>query len=231
MLHKNDIVEKFERAESECIKQTKREFQNELTRFENSFNVLCSAFSVVFQSKLSQDPRKRAMVLLVPRLIFLSKSIHELALKGYYFEASLLERDMIEGIGLCSLFSRDREEASRWMKGERADISKRQIAHEIAVFFRSASDNRVKKLYDLLSGHVHLDAKAVISFLPYVTEKSMGLQLLPIFDKGKLTNFSTYPLLLASILWVVFEDELGEELRKEMQDFFFGVAEEMGKQK
>jgi len=134
---------------------------------------------------------------------------------------------MIEGIGLCSLFYRDRDKASRWIKGEGVDISKRQIAHEIAVFFKSASDNKVKKLYDSLSGHVHLDAGAVISFLPYKTEKSIGLQLLPIFDKEKVTNFSTYLLVLATILWVVFEDELGKELRKEMQDFFFETAEEM----
>ena len=101
---------------------------------------------------------------------------------------------------------------------------------EIAVFSRSASDNRVKKLYDRLSRHVHLDVKPVIRFLPYVTEKSVGIQLLPIFDKEKVTNFSINPLFLGTILWSVFENELGEELRKEMKDFFLGVAEEMGKQ-
>lgn len=230
MLQKYDFLQRFEDWEAKCIKQTKQEFQKELIRFKHSFNALCYAFQVILRSKQLQDPQKQAIVLLMPRLIFLSESIHELTLKGYYFEASLLERDMIEGIGLCSLFSRDRDEASKWARGERVRIPKRQIAHETAVFFKSASDNRVKKLYDSLSGLVHLDAKAVISFLPYKTEKSLGLQILPIFDKEKATSFSIYPLLLSSILWFVFEDELGKELREEMQDFFFEVAEEMRKE-
>lgn len=230
MLEEFDVLQQFEKSETKCIGQTKKQLQSKLIRFRRSFNALCYAFSVIFHSKLEQDPRKRAIVLLMPRLIFLSKSIHELTLKGYYFEASLLERDIVEGIGLCSLFSRDIDKASKWMKGEDLGVSKRQIAHEIAVFSKSASDNRVKKLYDRLSRHVHLDVKPVVRFLPYVTEKSIGLQLLPIFDKEKVTDFSIYPLFLATILWSVFEDELGGELRKEMKDFFLGVAEEMGKE-
>jgi hypothetical protein len=40
-------------------------------------------------------------------------------LRGYYFEASLLERDLIEGMGLCSLFKEDENKASMWIRDER----------------------------------------------------------------------------------------------------------------
>jgi hypothetical protein len=84
----------------------------------------------------------------------------------------------------------------------------------------------VKKLYDALSCRIHLDAKAMITFLPYITEKGAGLQLLPIFEKEKVTDFSIYPILLSSILWVVFEDELSKELRDEKREFFFQMGNE-----
>jgi len=227
MLHKYDILQKFEQAEAKCAEQTKRQFQNESTRFERSFNVLCHAFSVILRANPSQDSRKRAIILLVLKLIFAFKSIHDLTLKGYYSDARILERAVIEGLGLCALFSRDKDKASKWLKRKGLEMSKRQISHELAVFFRSAYDNRVKKLYSSLGQDVHSDYRAVLSFVPYKTDGSIGLKLLPFFEKEKATDFSIYPLLLSSILWVVFEKELGKTLRKEMSDYFGEMAEEM----
>ena len=232
MLEKNnDFLQRFEEWEAKCIEHTKKQFQNEMIRFKRSSNTLYYAFSSILRPELHQDPRKRAIMFLTPKLIFSFKAIRDLTLKGYYFETSLLERDVIECLGLCSLFARDKDKASKWMKGEDLEISKRQISNEIAVFFKSASNDRVnlKKIYDYLSRYVHYDLKAVISFVPYKGKRKVAFQRLPVFEKEKANHFSIYPLLLSTILWVVFEDELGEELRKEMQDFFFEVAQEMRK--
>lgn len=237
MLEKHEILPLFEQWEAKCSDYTKKQFHKELIRFERSFNTLHYAFSAILQPELPEDPQKRAVMLLVPKIIFLFKAIRDLTLKGHYFETSLLARSAIEGIGLCSLFSRDRNKASIWLKGKRIKIPKRQIAHEIAVFFKSASDKRVdlRRIYSSLSCSIHYDLKAVISFVPYKGRRKVAFQLLPVFEKEKAreyaTEFSQFPLLLSTILWFVFEDELGEEMRKEMQDFFFEIAEEMRKEK
>ena len=106
---KTHLKERKEENITKALKLTK--FSLELYNFNAS---LCLEMLEYLGKQSSEKPfevNKCVAYLLLNRLTGLAQSIKTLVLKGYYYEASILERSFWEAIGLCSYLSSNIPEA------------------------------------------------------------------------------------------------------------------------
>lgn len=87
--------------------------------------MLYDAFESVTQSYSDEwSYSKKASLFILPRLLMSSKVSLDLLTRGYYYDYTIIERNLWESIALISLFSKDEESAKKWFGFKRLDIPK-----------------------------------------------------------------------------------------------------------
>ena len=95
--------------EDEVTKETLSQFKKEFELYERSFNLLLETVGDLCDLTTSDKPfgsmAKHAIMLIMPRIVQSIQAIRILNLKGYYYDASVIERGLVESIGLCAYFA------------------------------------------------------------------------------------------------------------------------------
>jgi hypothetical protein len=227
------------RAENEINKRTLSQFKKENKFYERALNFLYEVVNYLYQSKSSEHfDSTFAILTMLPRLFGTIQSIRVLTVKGYYYDAVILERSVVENLGLCVYLARNEKEAERWLTGKDIRMPKINIFDE---FFSLISSDAVKKddygkaLYGKLSQYVHATLKAIgptyVISIGDIEDQSYKVDYAfpPFFDEKLVTHFALYPMLTLIMLVELFKDLKDRYLNKMLKclgDYHSAVSKE-----
>jgi len=220
----NTCLEKEDRITQRALRQLKKE--NEF--YKRSFDLLYDLTSNLYDLTFSKVPSrgKFAILAMQPRLLGSLRSVRILGLKGYHYDVAILERSIIENIGLCAYFATHEEEAMGWLTGKKISIPKIRLTDEIVSFLTSQKVKEFqdgKAVYGRLSDYVHNSVRAIArSFLspsPSNGKLKFDVEFPPRFRKEKTLDFSAYSILLLFVLIIAFKEEIDKKLFEKMWAF------------
>ena len=241
-----------EEAEDENIKLTKSHLPKELERYLNLFNLLCEFQQGIVEYFKQTPPKKRGSVketivkelvlLILPRLVWSSKSFLQLVTRGYYYDGAIVYRSRLESIALCAYLVRNKEKALEWAKkGRIVGLSKFRLLKELGLFLDEQSGHispaRTKKLvegyertYGILSQFVHSDFVAVRSLVEKRTKPIIAFPVLPEFKEEEAKDALRTELdsILTLILLYVYGDSIKH---KRLHKVILGLARLSGDKK
>jgi len=228
------------RAENDIAKRILSEFKKENRFYERALNLLHEVVHCLYQSKSSRPfDSTFATLTMLPRLFGTIQSIRVLTAKGYYYDSVILERSVVENLGLCVYLTRNEKEAKRWLAGKDLRMPKINIFDDFfSLFSKDVGKNghSWKALYGELSQYVHATLKAigptyVIDVGDIINQSSTVKYVFPpFFDEKLVTYFAVYPMLTLIMLVELFEEELKDryldKILKCLGDYHSAVSEE-----
>lgn len=220
----NTCLEKEDEITKTALRQLKKE--NEFYR--RSFDMLYDLTRDLYDLTDSKSPSrgKFAILSMVPRLLGSIRSVRILGLKGYHYDVAILERSIIENIGLCAYFATHEEEAKSWLAGKKISTPRIKLTDEIASFLTSQKIKEFqdgKAMYGRLSDYVHAGVRAIgRSFLspsPSDGKLKFDVEFPPRFRKEQTLDFSAYSILLLLVLIIAFKEEIDKKSFAKMWAF------------
>lgn len=207
----NDFLE----TEDENARKASRQFKKELKLYEQSFNLLLETTYFLYDTSASGSfsESKTAVLLIMPRVIQSMQSVRILNLKGYYYDKSILERSLMESIGLCAYLGSNEEEASRWLSGKSIKSPSIKLFDYVFKLIEAEGYSGIR-VYGRMSKYVHTDVRAIVSLISDLHPQKgdmlpkADMQFSPLFDKQKFEGISAYPIAMLVLLGIIFKDDL-----------------------
>lgn len=212
-----------------------RSLKTDSDLYECSFNLLYKTLTHICNSsrkKLLSD-QKQAVLLITPRIVQSLLSIRVLNPRGYYYDVAIIERSFLESIGLCCHLALDQEDAENWFRGRTLKTAKINMLDQIGRLLTKkepTEEKGMKRMYGLLSEHVHTDLRAIVSNLVSLKEKrAVELLYFPSYDKERVDGIACYPTLALDILAEIFADELTKGRKTKIKEFIDQYLREVKK--
>jgi hypothetical protein len=214
-------------GEEETAKVTFEKFKKEFKLYERCFDLCMETIDYLLEStenKLFDSEAKTAIMVILPSIVQSMQSIRLLRTKGYYYDSAIVERSLIESIGLCAYLSLDEEEATRWLDGKSTKVARINLFDYVSRLLRGRKDfAEMKQVYGQLSDYVHRNLRAAVQSVTFPEQEvnkvrdsgSINLQFIPQFDEKNVGRISVYPLVVTKVLERIFKKEL--ELDKKRQ--------------
>jgi hypothetical protein len=201
--------------EDDNTKQTLLKFRAKFRLYDSTLNTLIGTVSYLLERFESEPIAKATILCLMVRVIQTIQSIKILALKGYYYDAAILERSLIETLGLCSYFALNEEEAKKWWERKKLNVSYIRLTDSISQLLRATKANEkpipdAKPIYGWLSRFVHSEPSAIVfSFIERDQEANeTSLNLAPRLVEKSVEQIGNYGALALTILVVAFEKKI-----------------------
>lgn len=230
-----DNLERYLEEEEKTERETLRKSRKDLELYQRSFD-LCSETITQICAATKRKPlgstAKEAILFVLPRVMQSMQAIRLLNLRGYYYDASIVERSFIEATGLCAYLALNEEDSERWISGKGIKEAKIKLFEYVPKLLEIKADPEyvgTRALYGQLSAYVHTDPRAITTFVSdWMTEKppkkiggkllgELGIQFTSRFDKEKLRKIGRYPTLMTIMLTVIFENELTKKRSKKIR--------------
>jgi hypothetical protein len=212
--------------EDQTTRKTIRKFKKELELYERSFNLCSETIDYLCsrtKRKLMDSSAKEVILVILPRIIQSLQSIRVLILKGYYYDALILDRSYFEAVGLCAYLSLNEEEAENWLEGKELGVSSIKLLDYIPKLLeKSDSEVNLKPVYGQLCDYVHTNAEAVVSLVSDWHSKKLGkisLRFTPTFNESKVPQIASRTTLLCIVLREIFKNELAKERKSRIAEF------------
>jgi hypothetical protein len=159
------------------------------------------------------------------------QAIRLLNSRGYYYDASVAERSLMEATGLCAYLALNQEDSKRWISGKGIKEAKiKWFDYVFKLLDTSTDTDNVRALYGQLSEYVHTEPEALTTLVSFdwaakrppkkiggIKYRIIGLQFTPRFDREKPIRIGSYPLIMTDMLAVIFEKELTEKRSKKIR--------------
>jgi hypothetical protein len=214
------VLNDFLLAEDENARKTSRQFKKDLKLYKQSFNLLIETTYFLYDKTADSafsSPRT-AVLLIMPRIIQSMQSVRTLGLKGYYYDKAILERSLIESMGLCAYLASNEEEAKRWLSGKDIKSPKIKLFDHLRNIVSPESSSGIST-YGRLSKYVHTGFKGIVTLIAdMLPPKQAVMQFGPSFDKQKFEGISPYPVVMLMFLGITFKDYLTKRKLKKISD-------------
>lgn len=236
----SDYYNTYLRAENEITKCMLTQFKKEDKFYERALNLLYEVVDYLYQSKPSRHFNSAfAILTMLPRLFGTIQSIRTLTVKGYYYDAVILERSVVENLGLCVYLAKNEEEAKRWLTGKDIRMPKINIFDEFFSLFpidAMKKGHGWKALYGKLSQYVHATLRAIgptyVINIEDIEDQSDKVEYVfpPFFDEELVTHFAVYPMVTLIMLVTTFKEDLEDrylnKILKCLGDYISAVSKE-----
>lgn len=182
-----DFIAKMEK---ENIRKTKRQFSKEIRLYKKSFNWLVEVLDELYLIPMQRAKSITDMAVLpiLSKIAMSLKSYLHLVMMGYYHEAVVLKRNILESVLKCMLVAKKPEYAVKWSKNRK--LEPREVRKELG--FESAAD-----IFSAMSDYVHLNAASIGTFVQIRIDKQraqMTANWHPRFDRD-CARFMLIPIL------------------------------------
>ena len=209
------VLNHFLESEDENARKASRQFKKDLKLYEQSFNLLLEITYFLYDTTASSQisDSKTAVLLIMPRVIQSIQSVSILNLKGYYYDKSILERSLMESIGLCAYLGSNKEEASRWLSGKSIKSPSIKLFDYVFKLMDAEGYSSIPA-YGWMSKYVHTDFRAIVSLIADLHPPKgdilpkADMQFSPLFDKQKFERISPSPIAMLMVLGIIFKDDL-----------------------
>jgi hypothetical protein len=208
-------------AEDENTKRTQRTFGKDFELYKRSFNLMNKTLHhlcVLIQKDPSRLPTSKKVILMITiRSVHTMQSIRVLNLKGYYSDVKVLERCLLESMGLCSYFALNEKETEKWIKGKDR-LARIRLVDYIFLLLGAKGRSGIP-FYGKLSKFVHTSPDSIAYLLVDTDDETMSMDfaLTPIFNREKVSGTSWMPILMLVILGEMFRDELTEKRKEQIK--------------
>jgi len=219
----------FVEAEEKVEKETFRCFNKEIECYEQALNLLLETFDYVAEASEHNALQKTESVtiLILPRIIHAMQSIKLLNLRGYYYDVKIIERCLIESIGLCAYLALNEEEIENYIHGRKLKVASIRLPNYIIKLIDNTIDYEGEPEYGKLSSFVHNRMLAISVLIKRETKKSrFKLKMLPEFDEYVGFSLTKYPMLMTCLLLLICKDKLGEK-KKLIHDSLRRIAKNL----
>lgn len=225
-----NVFDTFLWAEDDNTRKTLSRFGKDFELYKRFFNLLCETIHHLYEL-MEKDPRKipktkKIILMITNRIVQLMQSIRVLNLKGYYCEVRVLERCLLESMGLCAYFALNEEETDNWIRSK-GSMAKIRLVDYISLLLGVKGHSGIP-FYSKLSKHVHTDVEAIASLVVDIDLEGISFALTPIFDKERASEISWHPTLMLAILRTIFRDELTEKRNGEIMRLLKQYVAEKG---
>lgn len=166
-------------TERENIDLSKKHYEKELNSYIECLNLLADTHTHLCDILEKGTTSVQACVLLnCGRILGSLGAYIDLLMKGYYFDANIIQRSLIENVYLIECFVKDEKYADKWVKRE---LKLSEIKEELGLY----SDEKFTKYWNRICDYVHVNIPAVLS-LHRIREK-------PIVDIFHVPRFRSNP--------------------------------------
>lgn len=227
-------LQKYVEQEEKTTKETLRRFGKDLELYQRSFD-LCSEtvghICEYAEKRLVDSTAKEAVLFILPRIMQSMQAVRLLTLKGYYYDARIIERSLIEAIGLCAYLALDDKEAKRWIAGKDIKVPKISLFDYVPQLLRiDTGDFSAKSVYGQLCHYVHTNARAIVSLIDTMPDRSpkrvgkklsaeVKLKFTPKFDRERFREIASSPIIVTIVLSRIFDKELAEKTKRKIRRF------------
>lgn len=205
--------------EQENLELSQINLQQDLQNYEVSVGVLArtlnqinKAFSVA-EGKRLEPESKIATVLLASRFMVSSRCIFNILVKGYYFEAWILMRNLQENVADCLCFAESNDYAKLWFEKR---LSTRVAFKKIRKVIQASHRKHLKDARDFMNEFSHSKMPAVARFVKFEGKQIIKPQERPEFQKKANLLFRAFRTLNASLLLILvelFKDDLNKKTK------------------
>ena len=213
------------KGEEETTKLTFEKFKEEFRQYELFFDLFMETIDCLARSTKSKVPDtegKGATIAILPRVAQSMESIRLLTAKGHYYDAAIIERSLLESIGLCAHLSSNEEEASRWIRGEPIKLASIDLVDLGRWLHLGKHDTKMKKVWNAVYGqlcnYVHTNVRGAVSMMGRFEKKEKRIggvmsgtiyfQYAPRFDESRAKGIAAFPVLVTLIVEDIFKAEL-----------------------
>ena len=175
---------------------------------------------------LRDDSDRRAASEIFIRLLGTMQSIKWLLLRGYYFDASVLIRSFLEGLGDCCYIHQNKGTGEKWFKDEKKIANTSDKFKAISkTLKREIPEEDTQELYKALCKYVHGNSsvtKTLISEVEdeYDLEEKLSTIYYSVpsrYDKCAIDNIAILPVLVLSVIQELFP-ELSDYDKKQIAE-------------
>lgn len=225
------FINEVTKAENDHQKLAFDKAKKDLEYYNESMNLCWNILTAITRSNIQKpfNTQKASIFFLTQRLLHTIQSIWHLAIKGYYYDSRVLQRSFYENIGLCVHFSKNEEDSKRWFNGKEVKVPSIELFRKIEQLSPNDSSNlemkKWERAYGLLCNYVHDNMKAVVQLIDtHKHEKTTASATFNIpvkFSKEFIRNLPTFPILFSICLINVFDEELDEKIKNEVNESHF----------
>lgn len=156
------------KSEKENIQKSKQFYGKEIRLYTKCFSLLSEVLNHLTESINRKDEtigKKDFTVFAICGRIFNTSKIYlDLLMKGYHYDASILNRSLLENVYLMEYLIRDEGNIDKWLKGE---LKFSKVKKELGLF----SNELFQKAYELFSDYIHSNIGAILSLASISYEK------------------------------------------------------------
>lgn len=187
---RNRSYELLLKREEENIKLSRKHYGKELSIFVECFNLLVDTVHHI--SNILGKPATYAQACIVAncgRILTSLGAYIDLLMKGYYYDAIVIERSLIENVYLIECFVKDEKSAEKWVKGE---LTFSKIKKELDLY----SDEKFVKYYLSMCDFVHANMRAIFTLLveTHKTTQVADVYIIPRFRLDPNIALMFFPL-------------------------------------
>jgi len=163
----NSHLLEMEIEENNIFKLTNQKFEIELALFKKGFERCAETALLIYKEVKRNDVTYSILssFMIMPRLFISMKSILNLVLKGYYYDASILVRSWMECIGLWIYLSKNEDEARNWTMMKPINVSYIKLMEEFSYVWKDGKNKRFYPVYAQLSRYIHNLSTAIYKIL------------------------------------------------------------------
>lgn len=231
-----DYLKYIDEMEEQNIKLSQKYLSQDLQKYELSVNVLVrvlnwidKAFNVT-EGKYLKPESKIATVLLASRFMVSAKCLFNMIVKGYYYEAWILMRNLQDNVAYCLCFVESNDYAKLWFKKR---LSMRTTLKKVRKVIHPSHRQHLKNARDFMDDFVHSKMPAVARFLKYEPKPIIRPQERPEFRKDANVLLRALRTLNTSMLLIlidIFEKDLNKETKGTIVTFVREEQKDLGLQ-
>ena len=157
---KRKKIEQYElllKTEKKNIDLSKKHYEKELSSYIECLNLLADTHTHLCDILEKGTTTVQACVLLNSGRMLSSLGAYiDLLMKGYYFDANIIYRSLIENVYLIECFIKDEKYADKWVNRE---LKLSEIKEELGLY----SSEKFTKFWNRICDYVHVNIPAVLS--------------------------------------------------------------------
>lgn len=218
MPKEREIFAELTETESRNIEKTKDLFGKEILNYRRCCELLRNALRNIAEKNKGKttDLRDFFIFQLFCRTIGTSKILLDLITKGYYFDAMIIERSLLENSCLILYLRNEKGNIMKWMSG---DVKLRKIREQLNLY----SNESFVHGYSYLSDFVHSNLGALRHLAKIKGKSMMRAQIEPKPIETSYEGwFLFYPKHAELGLQIILKDylkDIDEKLVREIQAF------------
>lgn len=204
------------KVEKENIRKTQVAMKKEIKLYKDSFNLLAKVLDELFPHPMqkAKSITDIAVLPITSKIVMSLKSYFNLAMMGYYHDATNFYRNILESVLLCMLVAEKPQYTVKWLKGK---IEPREVRRALGL-------ESIADVYRMMSDYVHLNVHSIGTFVEIRMKEQRGLMIagwIPQFneDNARILLIPVLGPMLISYLSDSYRNRLSSNLLRKISRY------------